>query len=180
MGSPGADAHACAHLSSLACREEVQENCVRWRKRFTFVCKMSANPATGLLDPCVFRVSVRKVRPRVHVGLLGWAVGPSPHESAPPAENGEGCSAPCPPPLKSGGTGGRCMRFLGFPSQLAARVSLLVQELKGGKAYSKVRGAVRRGWDGMRGGTGQAQGKPPAPSLPQARDTQPYLRCVIF
>jgi hypothetical protein len=35
---------------------------VRWQKRFTFVCKMSANPATGLLDPCIFRVSVRKVR----------------------------------------------------------------------------------------------------------------------
>ncbi|KAK2507392.1 hypothetical protein MC885_006280 [Smutsia gigantea] len=44
----------------LACREEVQENCVQWRKRFTFVCKMGANPATGLLDPCIFRVSVRK------------------------------------------------------------------------------------------------------------------------
>lgn len=54
--------HTCAHLPHLACREEVQENCVRWRKRFTFVCKMSANPATGLLDPCIFRVSVRKVR----------------------------------------------------------------------------------------------------------------------
>ncbi|XP_077821179.1 early estrogen-induced gene 1 protein isoform X2 [Macaca mulatta] len=54
---------------SLSSREEVQENCVRWRKRFTFVCKMSANPATGLLDPCVFRVSVRKVRPRVHLGF---------------------------------------------------------------------------------------------------------------
>lgn len=40
---------------------------MRWRKRFTFVCKMSANPATGLLDPCVFRVSVRKV---------SWAPGP--------------------------------------------------------------------------------------------------------
>lgn len=26
------------------------------------MCKMSANPATGLLDPCIFRVSVRKVR----------------------------------------------------------------------------------------------------------------------
>ncbi|KFO19478.1 Protein FAM102A [Fukomys damarensis] len=45
---------------SLSSREEVQENCVRWRKRFAFVCKMSANPATGLLDPCIFRVSVRK------------------------------------------------------------------------------------------------------------------------
>ncbi|XP_025769602.1 protein FAM102A [Puma concolor] len=44
----------------LCLREEVRENCVRWRKRFTFVCKMSANPATGLLDPCIFRVSVRK------------------------------------------------------------------------------------------------------------------------
>ncbi|KAG8512773.1 Protein FAM102A [Galemys pyrenaicus] len=44
----------------LAPREEVQENCVRWRKRFTFVCKMSASPATGLLDPCILRVSVRK------------------------------------------------------------------------------------------------------------------------
>ncbi|XP_062844354.1 protein FAM102A [Trichomycterus rosablanca] len=41
-------------------RQEVQENCVRWRKKFSFVCKMSANPATGVLDPCICRVSVRK------------------------------------------------------------------------------------------------------------------------
>ncbi|KAM6965257.1 early estrogen-induced gene 1 protein-like [Aplochiton taeniatus] len=41
-------------------REEVQENSVRWRKRFTFVCKMSANPTTGVLDPAICRVSVRK------------------------------------------------------------------------------------------------------------------------
>ncbi|XP_074067167.1 early estrogen-induced gene 1 protein [Macrotis lagotis] len=47
-------------FASLSSREEVQENCVRWRKRFTFVSKMSANPATGLLDPCICRVSVRK------------------------------------------------------------------------------------------------------------------------
>ncbi|KAK2535460.1 Fam102a [Columba guinea] len=47
-------------LRSVVQREEVQENCVRWKKKFTFVCKMSANPATGLLDPCVCRVSVRK------------------------------------------------------------------------------------------------------------------------
>ncbi|KAM4662211.1 early estrogen-induced gene 1 protein isoform 1-T2 [Discoglossus pictus] len=45
---------------SLSSREEVQENCVRWKKKFTFVCKMSANPATGVLDPCICRVSVRK------------------------------------------------------------------------------------------------------------------------
>lgn len=43
-------------------REEVQENCVRWRKRFSFVSKMSANPHTGVLDPSVCRVSVRKVK----------------------------------------------------------------------------------------------------------------------
>ncbi|XP_040915301.1 protein FAM102A-like isoform X2 [Toxotes jaculatrix] len=41
-------------------REEVQQNCVRWRKKFSFVCKMSANPITGVLDPCICRVSVRK------------------------------------------------------------------------------------------------------------------------
>ncbi|CAN9512724.1 unnamed protein product [Ophioblennius macclurei] len=41
-------------------RQEVQQNCVRWRKRFTFVSKMSANPHTGVLDPSVCRVSVRK------------------------------------------------------------------------------------------------------------------------
>ncbi|KAM3599600.1 uncharacterized protein V6R79_008332 [Siganus canaliculatus] len=41
-------------------REEVQQNCVRWLKKFSFVCKMSANPVTGVLDPCICRVSVRK------------------------------------------------------------------------------------------------------------------------
>ncbi|KAM9428877.1 EEIG family member 2-like [Salvelinus alpinus] len=41
-------------------REQVQANCVRWRKRFSFLCKMSANARTGVLDPCVCRVSVRK------------------------------------------------------------------------------------------------------------------------
>ncbi|XP_069842253.1 early estrogen-induced gene 1 protein [Dendropsophus ebraccatus] len=45
---------------SLSSRVEVQENCVRWGKKLTFVCKMSANPATGVLDPCICRVSVRK------------------------------------------------------------------------------------------------------------------------
>ncbi|XP_028328322.1 protein FAM102B-like [Gouania willdenowi] len=41
-------------------RESVQANCVHWRKRFSFLCKMSANAGTGVLDPCVCRVSVRK------------------------------------------------------------------------------------------------------------------------
>ncbi|XP_053771539.1 EEIG family member 2 [Desmodus rotundus] len=41
-------------------REAVQANCVHWRKKFSFMCKMSASAATGILDPCVCRVSVRK------------------------------------------------------------------------------------------------------------------------
>uniref|UniRef100_I3JV44 EEIG family member 2a n=1 Tax=Oreochromis niloticus TaxID=8128 RepID=I3JV44_ORENI len=41
-------------------REPVQANCVRWKKKFSFMCKMSANAGTGVLDPCVCRVSVRK------------------------------------------------------------------------------------------------------------------------
>ncbi|KAL0966453.1 hypothetical protein UPYG_G00295480 [Umbra pygmaea] len=41
-------------------REQVQANCVRWRKKFSFLCKISANAGTGVLDPCVCRVSVRK------------------------------------------------------------------------------------------------------------------------
>ncbi|XP_028273226.1 protein FAM102A-like [Parambassis ranga] len=44
----------------ISSREEVQQNCVRWRKKFSFVCKISANPITGVLDPCICRVSVRK------------------------------------------------------------------------------------------------------------------------
>ncbi|XP_062237326.1 early estrogen-induced gene 1 protein [Platichthys flesus] len=47
-------------FAATSSRQEVQENCVRWRKRFTFVSKMSANPHTGVLDPSVCRVSVRK------------------------------------------------------------------------------------------------------------------------
>ncbi|XP_005389158.1 PREDICTED: protein FAM102B [Chinchilla lanigera] len=54
--SPGRD------LSGLqnAAREVVQANCVHWRKKFSFMCKMSASAATGILDPCIYRVSVRK------------------------------------------------------------------------------------------------------------------------
>ncbi|XP_056675137.1 EEIG family member 2 isoform X3 [Monodelphis domestica] len=46
----------CAESS----REVVQANCVHWRKKFSFMCKMSASAATGILDPCIYRVSVRK------------------------------------------------------------------------------------------------------------------------
>uniref|UniRef100_A0A6M2DN55 C2 NT-type domain-containing protein n=1 Tax=Xenopsylla cheopis TaxID=163159 RepID=A0A6M2DN55_XENCH len=41
-------------------REEVREHSVRWGASFQFVCKMSAPVSTGVLDPCVLRVSVRK------------------------------------------------------------------------------------------------------------------------
>ncbi|XP_056652637.1 EEIG family member 2-like [Monodelphis domestica] len=46
----------CAESS----REVVQANCVHWRKKFSFMWKMSASAATGILDPCIYRVSVRK------------------------------------------------------------------------------------------------------------------------
>ncbi|XP_048376091.1 early estrogen-induced gene 1 protein-like [Stegostoma tigrinum] len=47
-------------FSELSTREEVQENCVQWRKKSRFMCKMSASSATGVLDPSICRVSVRK------------------------------------------------------------------------------------------------------------------------
>uniref|UniRef100_A0A3Q1BK74 C2 NT-type domain-containing protein n=1 Tax=Amphiprion ocellaris TaxID=80972 RepID=A0A3Q1BK74_AMPOC len=47
-------------FSEESSREPVQANCVRWRRRFSFPCKMSASAGTGVLDPCVCRVSVRK------------------------------------------------------------------------------------------------------------------------
>ncbi|MBN3324470.1 F102B protein, partial [Atractosteus spatula] len=47
-------------FSEESSREVVQANCVRWRKTFSFPCKMSASASTGVLDPCVCRVSVRK------------------------------------------------------------------------------------------------------------------------
>ncbi|XP_026229856.1 protein FAM102B-like [Anabas testudineus] len=47
-------------FAEASSREPVQANCVHWKKRFSFICKMSANAGTGVLDPCVCRVSVRK------------------------------------------------------------------------------------------------------------------------
>lgn len=41
-------------------REEVKNHSVKWGARFEFVCKMSANASTGVLDPCNLRISVRK------------------------------------------------------------------------------------------------------------------------
>ncbi|KAM6454375.1 EEIG family member 2 isoform 2-T2 [Liasis olivaceus] len=47
------------HLHETA-GEVVQANCVHWKKRFSFICKISASASTGILDPCICRVSVRK------------------------------------------------------------------------------------------------------------------------
>lgn len=41
-------------------REEVREHTVKWGANFEFPCKMAANASTGVLEPCVVRVSVRK------------------------------------------------------------------------------------------------------------------------
>ncbi|XP_030311467.1 protein FAM102B [Calypte anna] len=47
-------------FSAESSREIVQANCVRWKKRFLFMCKISASATTGILDTCICRVSVRK------------------------------------------------------------------------------------------------------------------------
>uniref|UniRef100_A0A1B6EIJ2 C2 NT-type domain-containing protein n=1 Tax=Cuerna arida TaxID=1464854 RepID=A0A1B6EIJ2_9HEMI len=47
-------------FSEISSREEVQDHKVKWGAKFSFQCKMSANASTGVLDPCVLRVSVRK------------------------------------------------------------------------------------------------------------------------
>ncbi|KFQ59816.1 Protein FAM102B, partial [Pelecanus crispus] len=53
-------------------REVVQANCVRWKKKFLFMCKISASATTGILDTCICRVSVRKARGKAYA-KLGFA-----------------------------------------------------------------------------------------------------------
>jgi len=48
------------NFCEITSREEVLQHTVRWGAKFPFVCKMSANASTGLLDPCLLRISVRK------------------------------------------------------------------------------------------------------------------------
>uniref|UniRef100_A0A8C3IYX6 EEIG family member 2 n=1 Tax=Chrysemys picta bellii TaxID=8478 RepID=A0A8C3IYX6_CHRPI len=48
-------------FSGESSREVVQANSVHWKKKFLFMCKMSASATTGILDPCICRVSVRKL-----------------------------------------------------------------------------------------------------------------------
>jgi N-terminal C2 in EEIG1 and EHBP1 proteins len=38
----------------------VKNHAVKWGQKFEFPCKMSANASTGVLDPCLLRISVRK------------------------------------------------------------------------------------------------------------------------
>uniref|UniRef100_A0ABM0LUA6 Protein FAM102A-like n=1 Tax=Saccoglossus kowalevskii TaxID=10224 RepID=A0ABM0LUA6_SACKO len=47
-------------FSDISTREEVNNHRVKWNTKFCFHCKMSANASTGILDPCMCRVSVRK------------------------------------------------------------------------------------------------------------------------
>ncbi|XP_022238498.1 protein FAM102B-like [Limulus polyphemus] len=46
-------------FSEMSSREEVKDHCVKWGTRFRFCCKMSTNVVTGVLDPCLCRISVR-------------------------------------------------------------------------------------------------------------------------
>ncbi|KAJ8039532.1 hypothetical protein HOLleu_17282 [Holothuria leucospilota] len=47
-------------LSQLSSREAVQDHMVHWGQKFKFNCRMSASASTGVLEPCLCRVSIRK------------------------------------------------------------------------------------------------------------------------
>ncbi|GAB6021974.1 hypothetical protein CHUAL_006134 [Chamberlinius hualienensis] len=51
-------------FTEISSREEVVDHCVRWEAKFNFICKMSSNACTGVLDTCICRVSIRKVNSR--------------------------------------------------------------------------------------------------------------------
>lgn len=38
----------------------MKSHTVNWGQQFSFQCKMSANASTGVLDPCLLRISIRK------------------------------------------------------------------------------------------------------------------------
>ncbi|XP_077986414.1 early estrogen-induced gene 1 protein-like [Glandiceps talaboti] len=48
------------NFTESSTREEVSNHCVKWMTKFYFPCKLNANVSTGILDPCICRVSVRK------------------------------------------------------------------------------------------------------------------------
>lgn len=48
------------NFAQISSREEIQDHVVHWGSKFSFNCRMSANAATGILEPCSCRVSIRK------------------------------------------------------------------------------------------------------------------------
>ncbi|XP_065575655.1 early estrogen-induced gene 1 protein-like isoform X2 [Artemia franciscana] len=48
------------NFEAISTREEVFDHVARWQASFTFPCKMYASVSTGMLEPCICRVSVRK------------------------------------------------------------------------------------------------------------------------
>ncbi|KAG1659262.1 Protein FAM102B [Nymphon striatum] len=51
---------AASCLSAWSGREEVINHCVKWNFKPAFQAKMTANANTGVLEPCVMRMSLRK------------------------------------------------------------------------------------------------------------------------
>ncbi|XP_064649165.1 early estrogen-induced gene 1 protein-like isoform X4 [Lineus longissimus] len=47
-------------FSNLSSREEIHDHVVNWNACFSFMCKMSASLITGVLEPCICRISVRR------------------------------------------------------------------------------------------------------------------------
>ncbi|XP_046993497.1 protein FAM102A-like [Schistocerca americana] len=47
-------------FTETSSREEVREHTVQWAAKFQFDCKMTANASTGVLNPCILRISVRR------------------------------------------------------------------------------------------------------------------------
>lgn len=47
-------------FQEISKREEVKNHQVKWEQKFEFICKMTANASTGVLEPCILRISVRK------------------------------------------------------------------------------------------------------------------------
>lgn len=46
-------------FSEISSREQVKDHHVKWGTQCKFCCKMSSNAVTGILDPCLCRISVR-------------------------------------------------------------------------------------------------------------------------
>ncbi|KAG8178509.1 hypothetical protein JTE90_005404 [Oedothorax gibbosus] len=61
-------------FTEMSQKQEVKNNCVKWDRKFQFGCKMTANASTGVLEPCLCRISIRKeVRGGRSFEKLGYA-----------------------------------------------------------------------------------------------------------